>query len=114
MKDATIYQTNKFKKEYEAAHKAAWAKARAEGFGRDKVAEIVRAEMDFEEIRATVPGRIGSGTKVHNLSVTYAVKDGVRYIMHASSHCGSQKFTLGGYSRLTILPEGTEVTCKKC
>ena len=57
---------------------------------------------------------IGTGTKVHKLRVRFAERDGIRYLLNVGSYCGSQRFTGGGYSGLRLLPEGTEITCRKC
>lgn len=61
-----------------------------------------------------VNGMIGSGTKVHRFNATVAEKGDEQHILRAGSHCGSAKFSRGGYSTLAVLADGISVTCKKC
>ena len=56
-----------------------------------------------------VTGMIGSGRKVHSLTVLCKEDDGIFWVADARSWCGSQKWK----SRLSILPDA-EVDCKRC
>lgn len=59
-------------------------------------------------------GMIGTGRKVHELYCYTIEAEHEMLILHASSHCGSQRWNWGrGYSQIRVTP-GAEITCKKC
>ena len=62
-------------------------------------------------------GMIGNGEKTHYLYAEWAMINGDQVVISASSHCGSQRWTSGGFSRLHILTDATPdevATCRKC
>lgn len=61
-------------------------------------------------------GKIGTGRKIHRLSVSGYLDNGVFRVVSASCGCGSQRWTSGGFSGLQIIPnvDPELVNCKKC
>lgn len=86
------------------------------GQEQGRVEELLdgKSYMQVNHKLAYLPGRIGSGEKTHYF-LCYYLPDGENgWVVDVESRCGSQRFTRGGYSGLTLLPANTPINCGKC